>query len=138
MAAQQGNTEAIRELIECYDRLNLRRCWVWFYLAELLGTDRAKDEYRAINDDGSDYDDDIDGALYVDGRDAVDGRKTGTAQCGPLCCRATDCRHAVSSHQGESRRLAEADEPIAAKVRRLALAFAANLRGRFSYPSASS
>lgn len=69
-AHSKGNTEAIRKLIKSYDRLNLRRCWAWFYLAELLGTDLAKDEYRAINDDGSDYDDDIDGALYVDGRTA--------------------------------------------------------------------
>jgi hypothetical protein len=53
IAAQQGDTEAMRELIEGYDRLNLQQCWTWFYLAELLGTDLAKDEYRAINEDGS-------------------------------------------------------------------------------------
>lgn len=70
-AAQQGDTEAMRELIEGYDRLNLQQCWTWFYLAELLGTDLAKDEYRAINEDGSDYDDDVGGPLYVDGRDGV-------------------------------------------------------------------
>ena len=71
IAAQQGDTEAMRELIEGYDRLNLQQCWTWFYLAELLGTDLAKDEYRAINEDGSDYDDDVGGPLYVDGRDGV-------------------------------------------------------------------
>ena len=72
IAAQQGDTEAMRELIEGYDRLNLQQCWTWFYLAELLGTDLAKDEYRAINEDGSDYDDDVGGPAYVGGRGGVE------------------------------------------------------------------
>jgi hypothetical protein len=71
-AAQQGDTEAMRELIEGYDRLNLQQCWTWFYLAELLGTDLAEDEYRAINEDGSDYDDDVGGPAYVGGRGGVE------------------------------------------------------------------
>ena len=62
----------MRELIEGYDRLNLQQCWTWFYLAELLGTDLAKDEYRAINEDGSDYDDDVGGSAYVGGRGGVE------------------------------------------------------------------
>lgn len=72
IAAQQGDTEAMRELIEGYDRLNLQQCWTWFYLAELLGTDLAKDEYRTINEDGSDYDDDVGGPAYVGGRGGVE------------------------------------------------------------------
>ncbi len=72
MAAQQGNTEAMRELIEGDDRLNLQQCWTWFYLAELLGTDLSKDEYRAINEDGSDYDDDVGGPAYVGGQGGVE------------------------------------------------------------------
>jgi len=72
IAAQQGDTEAMRELIEGYDRLNLQQCWTWFYLAELLGTDLAKDEYRAINEDGSDYDDDVGGPAYVGGRGGLE------------------------------------------------------------------
>jgi hypothetical protein len=72
MAAQQGDTEAMRELVEGHDRLNLQQCWTWFYLAELLGTDLAKDEYRAINEDGSDYDDDVGGSAYVGGRGGVE------------------------------------------------------------------
>jgi len=72
IAAQQGDTEAMRDLIEGYDRLNLQQCWTWFYLAELLGTDLAKDEYRAINEDGSDYDDDVGGPAYVGGRGGVE------------------------------------------------------------------
>lgn len=62
----------VRELIEGYDRLNLQQCWTWFYLAELLGTDLAKDEYRAINEDGSSYDDDVGGPAYVSGRGGVE------------------------------------------------------------------
>lgn len=72
IAAQQGDTEAMRELIEGYDRLNLQQCWIWFYLAEMLGTDLAKNEYRAINEDGSDYDDDVGGPAFVGGRGGVE------------------------------------------------------------------
>lgn len=71
-AAKQGNTEAMRELIEDYDRSDLIRCWTWFYLAELLGTDLSKDEYVAIGEDGSPYDDDIGGPAFVGGRGGVE------------------------------------------------------------------
>lgn len=71
-AAKQGDTEAMRELIEGYDRLNLLQCWTWFYLAELLGTDLSEDEYEAINEDGSPYDDDVGGPAYVGGRGGVE------------------------------------------------------------------
>ncbi|MBL8448713.1 MAG: hypothetical protein JNM32_02185 [Dechloromonas sp.] len=72
IAAERGDTEAMRELIEGYDQSNPLRCWQWFYLAEMLGTDLAKDEYRAINEDGSDYDDDVGGPAYVGGRGGVE------------------------------------------------------------------
>ena len=71
-AAKQGDTEAMRELIEGYDRLDLQRCWTWFYLAELLGTDLSEDEYEAINEDGSPYDDDVGGPAFVGGRGGVE------------------------------------------------------------------
>lgn len=71
-AAKQGDTEAMRELIEGYDHLNPQQCWTWFYLAELLGTDLTKDEYRAINEDGSPYDDDVGGPAFVGGRGGVE------------------------------------------------------------------
>ncbi len=85
MAAQHGDTEAMRELIEGYDRLNMQQCWTWFYLAKLLGTDLSKDEYRVINEGGSDYDDDVGGPTYVSGRDGValepvDGDQKAAAQ----------------------------------------------------------
>ncbi|WP_301102481.1 hypothetical protein [Propionivibrio sp.] len=72
IAAERGDTEAMRKLIEGYDQSTPQRCWQWFYLAEMLGTDLAKDEYRAINEDGSDYDDDIGGPAYVGGRGGVE------------------------------------------------------------------
>lgn len=71
LAAEQGDTEAMRELIEIHDAGNLMRCWTWAYLAELLGTDLFKDEHYAVHEDGSDYDDDVGGAMYVDGRDGI-------------------------------------------------------------------
>lgn len=70
-ASEQGNTVAMRELIETYDIGDQPQCWTWFYLAKLLGTDLSKDEYRAFHEDGSNYDDDIGGPLYVEGRDGV-------------------------------------------------------------------
>jgi len=72
IAAQQGDTEAMRELIEGYDRLNLQQCWTWFYLAELLGTDLSADEYEAIHENGTRYDDDVGGAMFVVGRGGVE------------------------------------------------------------------
>jgi TPR repeat protein len=72
IAAQQGDTEAMRELIEGYDRLNLKQCRTWFYLAELLGTDLSADEYEAIHENGSRYDDDVGGPMFIDGRSGVE------------------------------------------------------------------
>ena len=71
-AAQRGDTEAMRELIEGYDRLNPQQCWSWVYLADLLGVDLFEDEYEAINEDGSAYDDDVGGPLFVGGRGGIE------------------------------------------------------------------
>lgn len=71
-AAKRGDTESMRELIEGYDRSNQQQCWTWFYLAELLGTDMSANDYRAINEDGSDYDDDVGGPVFVGGRGGVE------------------------------------------------------------------
>jgi TPR repeat protein len=70
-AAEAGDTEAMRRLIEEFDQDNLQRCWSWVYLAQLLDTDLTRDDYYAIHEDGSHYDDDVGGAMYVDGRDGV-------------------------------------------------------------------
>lgn len=67
VAAEAGNTYAMRVLIKEYDHENLRRCWTWLHLARLVGIDLTLDDYRAINEDGSDYDDDVGGPAYVGG-----------------------------------------------------------------------
>jgi hypothetical protein len=72
VAAKQGDVEAMRRLIEEYDRDDLQQCWTWFYLADLLGTDLSEDEHEAINEDGSPYDDDVGGPVYLGGVDGVE------------------------------------------------------------------
>jgi len=62
------NPDAMLELIEGYNSEDLKQCWTWVYLAELLGTDLTKDDYVALHEDGSLYDDDVGGSLYIGGR----------------------------------------------------------------------
>lgn len=71
VAAEAGDTEAMRQLIEEYDQRDLVRCWTWVYLAKLMDVDLTMDEHYAINEDGSPYDDDVGGTVYVGGRDGV-------------------------------------------------------------------
>jgi hypothetical protein len=71
IAADEGDTEAMRRLIDAYCRDDPEQKWMWVYLARLLGTDLMRDEYYAINDDGTPYDDDVGGPAFVDGRDGV-------------------------------------------------------------------
>jgi len=70
-AAEAGDTEAMRRLIEEFDQDDLQRCWSWVYLERLLDTDLTHDDYYAIHEDGSHYDDDVGGPMYVDGRDGI-------------------------------------------------------------------
>lgn len=72
LAAENGDIEAMRKLIETHDAVNLTRCWTWVYLAELLGTDLTGDEHYAIHEDGSLCDDDNGGPVYADGRDGIE------------------------------------------------------------------
>ncbi|SPK72688.1 conserved protein of unknown function [Cupriavidus taiwanensis] len=69
-AAESGNTEAMRQLIEEYDHGDLQRCWIWIHLADLLGDDLTKDDFFAIGEDGLPYDD-VGGTAYVSGQDGV-------------------------------------------------------------------
>lgn len=71
IAAEHGDTEAMRDLIEGYDAGDLEACWKWLHLAVLHGEDLTADQYRAIHEDGRPYDDDVGGAMYADGRDGV-------------------------------------------------------------------
>jgi len=71
IAAEMGDTDAMRQLIEDYDKNDPLRCWTWLYLAKLLGSDLTKDSHYAINEDGSAYDEDVGGPAFVGGHDGV-------------------------------------------------------------------
>ena len=71
-AAESGNTEALRQLVETYDQGDLFRCWTWVYLGKLLGSDLTQDAHYAINEDGSPYDEDVGGPAFVGGHEGVD------------------------------------------------------------------
>jgi len=71
MAAESGETDAMRQLIETYDQSDLYRCWTWVYLAKLLGSDLTQDAHYAINEDGSPYDEDVGGPAFVGGHEGV-------------------------------------------------------------------
>jgi hypothetical protein len=72
IAAKAGSIDAMRHLIEEYDQDDLQRCWTWFYLAQLLGTDFSQGRHYAINEDGSEYDDDVGGPAFVGGDDGLE------------------------------------------------------------------
>lgn len=71
LAAERGNIRAMRELIEHHHQGDALKTWTWFYLAKLLGTDLTQDNYRAIHEDGSSYDDDVGGPMFAVGEDGV-------------------------------------------------------------------
>ena len=71
VAAESGDTDAILQLIEEHDQGDLLRCWTWVYLSKLVGTDLTEDAHYAINEDGSEYDDDVGGPVYIAGRDSI-------------------------------------------------------------------
>lgn len=70
IAAESGNTEAMRELIEESED-DLLQCWTWIYLSKLIGDDLTVDRHYAIHEDGSPYDDDVGGHVEVAGEDGV-------------------------------------------------------------------
>lgn len=80
LAAERGDTDAMLQLIEKHDQRDLQRCWTWVYLSQLVGTDLTQGAYYAINEDGSDYDDDVGGPACVAGRDGVDLEPLAPAQ----------------------------------------------------------
>lgn len=80
LAAESGDTDAMLQLIEKYDRSDLQRCWAWVYLSRLVGADLTQNSYYAINEDGSDYDDDVGGPVFVAGCDGVDLEPLAPAQ----------------------------------------------------------
>lgn len=63
-AAEHGNIDAMRTWIDENDAAD--ECWMFFYLAQMLGVDLTAERSFAITEDGSPYDDDVGGPSYVD------------------------------------------------------------------------
>jgi len=72
IAAQGGDIEAVRHKIDLFDRDDLLRRWTWVHFARLLGTDLTQDDYQLVNEDGSDYDDEVGGPGFPVGVEGVD------------------------------------------------------------------
>lgn len=72
VAAEAGNIDAMRELIQDFDSKDLTRCWTWVYLSQLLENDLTEDRHYAIHENGSSYDDDVGGPMFVDGTDGIE------------------------------------------------------------------
>jgi hypothetical protein len=72
LAAEAGDIGAMRELIRDRQSNDPLKCWTWFHLAKLHGKDLTMDDYRAIHEDGSLYDDDVGGPLFAEGEDGVE------------------------------------------------------------------
>ncbi len=71
VAAEAGDIDAMRQLIEGYDNDDLGLCWKWLYLAQLVGTDLALSNYSLVNEDGTEYDEDVGGPGYPIGEEGV-------------------------------------------------------------------
>lgn len=71
-AAESGDVEAIRQMIDLFDRGDLLKCRTWLYFAQLLGTDLSESKYRLVHEDGSDYDDDVGGPGFPQGSEGID------------------------------------------------------------------
>lgn len=69
--AAAGDLDLMRELLE-NETGTLGERWVWVYVGELMGEDLLAAAHFAIHEDGSAYDDDVGGAMYVTGDDAIE------------------------------------------------------------------
>lgn len=72
VAAETGNPQAMHELITNFEKHDLTRCWTWIYLSKLVDHDLTIDRFFAINEDGSDYDDDVGGPIELGGEGGID------------------------------------------------------------------
>lgn len=72
IAAESGDIDAVRWMIETFDRDDLVRCWTWLHFAKLLGSDLTHSHYQLVNEDGSDYDDDVGGPGYPVGTEGIE------------------------------------------------------------------
>lgn len=69
--ARGGDVFAMRALIEDREETPFR-AWVWMHLSRMLGRDMSQDRHEAINEDGTLYDDDVGGPMYVGGVDGIE------------------------------------------------------------------
>lgn len=72
LAAERGDMQAMRELMESWHADDPLKVWTWFHYAKLLGKDLTQGDYRAIHENGSSYDDDVGGPMFVDGVDGIE------------------------------------------------------------------
>jgi len=72
LAAERGDMRAMRELMESWHADDPLKVWTWFEYAKLLGKDLTQGDYQAIHEDGSRYDDDVGGPMFVDGMNGVE------------------------------------------------------------------
>jgi len=76
VAAEAGDTDAMRRLIDDFEHGDVERSWMWFYLAEMLGTDLTKPHLQAFHEGGNNadavYDDDVGGPIYVAGDEGAE------------------------------------------------------------------
>lgn len=72
MAAESGDITAMRTLVKHIQQGDPLKCWTWYHLALMHGKDLTQSDYRAIHEDGSAYEDDVGGPMYLDGEDAID------------------------------------------------------------------
>lgn len=74
-AAKNGEVDAMRYLISDFCNEDIQSSWMWFYLAEKLGTDLTKSDMHAYHEGGPNadqrYDDDVGGSLYADGHEGL-------------------------------------------------------------------
>lgn len=69
--AAAGDVAMMRTLLE-NETGTLAERWVWVYLAGHLGEDVLAAHHYAIHEDGSAYEDDVGGPMYVTGDDAIE------------------------------------------------------------------
>jgi hypothetical protein len=62
----------LAKLMESWHADDPLKVWTWFHYAKLLGKDLTQGDYRAIHEDGSSYDDDVGGPMFVDGVDGIE------------------------------------------------------------------
>lgn len=67
LAAELGDVDSIRYLLEEKKISSLLVSWKWIYLAQMLGTDLTRDDYQAIHENGELYEDDIGGPMHIVG-----------------------------------------------------------------------